>query len=174
MKSTKSLFRNILCSASAIVVCTASFAQYLPSKPNVKLPEEMTATGIIKSKSKSGKIMYSDHPVAGFSMDKKLVGKTFVAPAKVVDEVKEVKEETLPGSSAKSENQIEVANKKIEEANVKIKKENCDNAKMSLSTLVKGARVARMKADGTKEYLSEAAIDADREKTLAVIKDNCR
>lgn len=129
---------------------------------------------IIKSVDAQGRTIYSDHVVEGAKVNKAYQQKTFTTTAVPLLAPKvepKVDKSTVP--EQKTQQQIDLENKKIEEGNIAIAKKNCESAKREIALLDSGKRMAKSSSNGEVITLDDAARQQQKLDYQAVMSQNC-
>jgi len=80
----------------------------------------------------------------------------------------------LEARKRKAEQEQAASAKAAEQKNAAIRQDNCQRAREQLATLDSGARIARVKTDGEREYLDDAARAQESQRARQVIASDCR
>jgi hypothetical protein len=80
----------------------------------------------------------------------------------------------LEARKRKAEQEQAASAKAAEQKNAAIRQDNCQRAREQLATLDSGARIARVKTDGEREYLDDAARAQESQRARQVIASDSR
>ncbi len=180
-------FPSALLAVAALLVAMPSHAEsYLAPKNGKTAAPYATKSGkvgksVIKSVDKNGKVIYSDRVLEGTRNQQTLGQGVFVgevapkAEAVAPASEKPADKPTDLASLAKdAQSKLDAQKKELEASNEKMAKQNCENARHSLSTIEAGKRVYKLNEKGETEYLNDEQLGAERQKAEAAVKSFCR
>ena len=133
-----------------------------------------------KWKDADGKVHYSDQPPPPNAKDEAIVKpRKQSAPVSTGKGAPTTKAKTYVEQEAEfKKRQVEAAEREAEDKKkadeVAQKKQNCDQARAELRTLQAGGRVTQTNAQGEREYLNDAQIAQEMERSKKVVDSWCK
>lgn len=124
-------------------------------------------------KDKEGRINYADNPPPAPNTPR-VMNAPGATPMGASQPGKTVADEDLEFRKRRAEAAETQAKADKTKAETDDRQKNCDRARSNLNALESGQRLVRYKDNGEREFLDDAARDAEAERMRKLLADNCK